>query len=70
MLEIAAGISETVAAEELEAKIASVQEIIAKYINKAENAEIFEDEFQKEIYENVPELVTSEDKNAGDEGYK
>jgi hypothetical protein len=41
MLEIAAGISETVAAEELEAKIASVQEIIAKYINKAENAEIF-----------------------------
>ena len=56
--------------EELDGKIASVQQIVAKYINKADNAEIFEDEFQKEIYENIPDLVNSEDKNTTEESYK
>ena len=44
--------------------------MLAKYIGKTEDAEIFEDEFQKEIYENLPELVREENKEAEEEDYK
>ena len=63
--------SEDLQLEVLEIKITATQEIVAKYINKAENAEIFQDEFQKEIYENIPaNFVGEEEKTGGDDSYK
>lgn len=39
--QICASISESLDFQELEVKIVSIQEIMAKYVDKAENAEIF-----------------------------
>lgn len=40
-----------------------------KYINKIENVEIFENEFEKELYNDLPEIKT-ENKAASEEDYK
>lgn len=44
---IASSISEQIELSELDIKITTIPEIMARYIDKAENAIIFEDEFQK-----------------------
>lgn len=40
-------LNEPVNEEELESKIVTLPEIMARYIDKVEDADIFEDEFQK-----------------------
>lgn len=41
-----------------------------QYINKAENAEIFENEFERELYLELPDICKTENKAAGDDEYK
>ena len=41
-----------------------------KYINKVDNVQIFQNEFEKELYTQLPELSKTENKNAGEEEYK
>jgi hypothetical protein len=60
---MATAISEPLDFKDLNIKIITVHEIMTRYIDKAENSVIFEDEFQREIYEVIPEIVTSEEKN-------
>ena len=38
-----------------------------QYINQADNAEIFENEFERELYLDLPELCKTENKAAGEE---
>lgn len=44
---ISLAVSETIEFSELETKTTTIPQIMARYIDKAENALIFEDEFQR-----------------------
>ena len=41
-----------------------------KYINKVDNAQIFQNEFEKQLYVELPELSKTENKAAGEEEYR
>ena len=55
---------------EYEAELVEVGDIMKKYINKIDNVEIFENEFERELYTELPDLVKTENKAATEEEYK
>ena len=56
--------------KDYDAELVDVEEIMKKYINKVDNVEIFENEFEKALYTDLPELGKAENNRAGDEEYK
>lgn len=63
-------ISYNATVKDYEQELVEVEDIMKQYINKAENAEIFENEFERELYLELPELCKAENKAAGEEEYK
>lgn len=53
-----------------ELELVEVEDIMRKYINKIDNVQIFENEFERELYQDLPELCKTENKVASDEEYK
>lgn len=53
-----------------ESELVAVEDIMKQYINKTENAEIFENEFERELYMDLPDLCKAENKAAGEDEYK
>lgn len=53
-----------------EKELVEVDEIMKKYINKLDNVEIFENEFERQLYLDLPELCKTENKAATDDDYR
>jgi hypothetical protein len=50
--------------EKLELKILEVGEIMKSYVNTDGDAEVFQNEFEKEIYEDLQEFTREESKSS------
>lgn len=48
-----------------EDELVEVEDIMRKYINKVDNVEVFQNEFEKELYTELPEFSKNENKTAG-----
>ncbi len=60
-------VSSPLVIKEYENELVEVQEIMKKYINKIDNVEIFENEFERELYCDLPDLIKTENKAANED---